>query len=54
MVKQTITIRISYSSLKAYRKFFKANKNETMISYFDRLAVWLKSMDLADREAHGL
>ena len=54
MVTQTKTIRITQKSLRAFRRFFPAYKGETIVGYFDRLAIWLKEMDERDREAHGL
>ena len=40
-MKSSITIRIYASTLRRIRKNFKAERGETMISYFERLSKYI-------------
>ena len=42
-MKASITPRIYYKTYLKFRKLFKAQRGETMASYFERLAVYLEN-----------
>lgn len=44
-MKASITPRIYYSTYLRFRRIFKAQRGETMASYFERLSKWMKNQN---------
>lgn len=50
-MKTSITPRIYYSTYLRFKKYFKAQRGETMASYFERLS---KSLQELNEDYHGV
>ena len=54
MTKPSITPRIYYSTYLRFRRNFKAQRGETMASYFERLSKAIEDGDAHNKLFHGV